>query len=210
MRRIALIEPSLAFSSQESGRARFQIDRRFAIARLPRKRRQQRKSCNRTQFGQVAGFPQRIIGEATGTRNRNERHLTTWTGLTRRSAHVQDRILEEPTMIEEAEKSVQHNALRTILTDAIRIAKYWDVDRGWPNSRRNSVVIPITSRRCFHAASAVLPRRGTREKGRNICRISATYLPLPKEPEKTDKVMVHRLLGRRKSVWQTIPRVFGS
>ncbi len=55
---------------------------------------------------------------------------------------------QKATMIEEFEESVQLNALKTILTDAMRIARYRTSKRVWPNSRRSSAVIRIAFRRC--------------------------------------------------------------
>ena len=61
-------------------------------------RSQDRKSHERSQFARVAEFPQRVIDEAIGTRSRDERHLTTWTGSTPRSVPTRD-----PTVRIEAE-----------------------------------------------------------------------------------------------------------
>jgi hypothetical protein len=81
MRNIALISRSPAFSLQEEGRARPQIDRLDAIDRLPRNRSQNRRSKERTQLAQVTGFPQHVVKGAIGTRNRNERYQTQVDGL---------------------------------------------------------------------------------------------------------------------------------
>jgi hypothetical protein len=83
MRSIALIQRSSAFCLQEAGRVRLQADCRFSIDRFALKRSQTPKSYDRTQFSQVAGFSQLVVEAAIGTRNRNERQLATWTGLTR-------------------------------------------------------------------------------------------------------------------------------
>ena len=81
MRHIALIPRLPALPLQDAERARLQIDRHFAIDRLPRNRRENRDSYESTQAAQVAGFPQRIVAWVIGTKNRNERHLTNVDGI---------------------------------------------------------------------------------------------------------------------------------
>jgi hypothetical protein len=128
MRHLALTQRAPAFSLERAGRARLQIDRYLASERLARNRTQNRKSHERSQFAQVAGFPQCVVKEAIGTRKRNERHLTSWTRLTRRNV-----VLQDPRHAQGKEKN-RSRRVRWMLRAPRLVAG--------PNSRNSSVGIP--------------------------------------------------------------------
>ena len=178
MRHLALTLPAPAnracVFAAHGGRSRETwslLDGHFAIDRLARNRSQTPKSYDRTQFTQVAGIPQRVVEEAIGTRNRNEPHLTAWTGLERRSVVIQD-----PRRAKGKKRS-RSGGVRSMLGAPRLVAG--------PNSKSNSAVIPRASRRC----------RGRRQfdQGEELAKsaknlpLSATYLPLPKEPQEQKK-----------------------
>ena len=104
---------------------------------------------------------------------------------------------QKATMIEEFEESVQLNALKTILTDAMRIARYRTSKRAWPKSRRSSALIPRGFRRCRG--------RGPFCQGEELAKSAEKFVhffPLLPHWQKrrwsTGKVMARWPLGRRK------------
>ena len=101
MRNTAMIPRLRALSLQAAGRARLQIERHSGIDRLARNRSQTRKSRERTQGARVAGFPQRVLEGAIGTKNRNERrvtHLDGFDGLTQDPSVQMDAEIRRRTM----------------------------------------------------------------------------------------------------------------
>ena len=80
MRHLALTLPAPAnracLVAAHRGRSREIRSLLSAIERLARNRSQTPKSRERTQSAQVAGFPQRVVEGAIGTKSRNESYTT--------------------------------------------------------------------------------------------------------------------------------------
>ena len=138
MRHTTLALPAPAYRARlfaahgrRSREARSLLERHFAIERLARNRSQTPESCKRSQFPWLAGIPQRVVGEAIGARNRNERYQTSSTGLTLRSLVIQD-----PRRAK-CKKKIRSGGVRWILGASRLVAL--------PNLRNSSGGIPGTT-----------------------------------------------------------------
>jgi hypothetical protein len=129
------------------GRSREPRSLLFAIERLARNRSQNPKSDEGTRRAPLAGIPQRLVEEPFGTRNRNEGHLTTSTGVTR--------VRDDPG-------------------DGMRIAKYSDLRRRMAEFEEQ-LCRDLQSFSALPRERTVWPRRRTREKRRNLLTFSRFF-----------------------------------